>query len=186
QKVTPPGTARADWIIAAELAAHLGGDLGLEALDDIWSELAVLSPVHTDVDPAAAVDRDGVLVTGTLDRDGAEPLETPSLDAYALRLISTRAMYDQGTTLGASSSSAGLHRSPSVALNPVDFERLGVAEGDVVAVTSARATLRLPARADVGVPRGCAATVSHLDLSDAYDLIDITSPVTDVRVERIS
>ena len=31
QKVTPPGTARADWMIAAELAARLGGDLGLDS-----------------------------------------------------------------------------------------------------------------------------------------------------------
>ena len=29
QKVTPPGTARSDWMIAAELAARLGGDLGV-------------------------------------------------------------------------------------------------------------------------------------------------------------
>ena len=31
RKVTPPGTARADWMIAAELAACLGADLGLES-----------------------------------------------------------------------------------------------------------------------------------------------------------
>ena len=31
QKVTPPGTARADWMIAAELAARLGADLGVDA-----------------------------------------------------------------------------------------------------------------------------------------------------------
>ncbi|MDH3705436.1 MAG: NADH-quinone oxidoreductase subunit NuoG [Acidimicrobiia bacterium] len=186
QKVTPPGTARADWIIAAELAARLGEDLGVESLDDIWAELATVSPVHAGIDPAAAVGLEGTVVTGTLERTAAERLETPSVDAYALRLISTREMYDQGTALGACPSSAGLHRSPSVALNPVDFEKLGVAPGDVVAVTSARTVLRLPARSDAGVPRGCAALVSHLDLTDAYDLIDVTSPVTDVRVERIS
>ncbi len=30
RKVTPPGTARADWMIAAELARRLGADLGLD------------------------------------------------------------------------------------------------------------------------------------------------------------
>ncbi|HEX4904409.1 MAG TPA: NADH-quinone oxidoreductase subunit NuoG, partial [Acidimicrobiales bacterium] len=37
-KVTPPGTARDDWMIAVELAFRMGGDLGIETLDDIWSE----------------------------------------------------------------------------------------------------------------------------------------------------
>src|SRR5690606_24631301 len=36
QKVTPPGTARPDWMIAAELAFHLGGDLGFESAEAIW------------------------------------------------------------------------------------------------------------------------------------------------------
>ena len=35
QKVTPPGTARPDWMIAVDLAARLGDDLGFESLDDI-------------------------------------------------------------------------------------------------------------------------------------------------------
>ena len=40
QKVTPPGTCRADWMIAAELAFRLGGDLGLESAADAWTQLA--------------------------------------------------------------------------------------------------------------------------------------------------
>jgi NADH-quinone oxidoreductase subunit G len=46
QKVTPPGTARADWVIAAELAYRLGDDLGLESLDDIFAEMARVAPSH--------------------------------------------------------------------------------------------------------------------------------------------
>ena len=34
QRVNPPGTARADWMIAAELAFRLGGDLGVESVED--------------------------------------------------------------------------------------------------------------------------------------------------------
>ena len=46
QKVTPPGTARADWIIAAELAFRLGDDLGLESVEDVFDELTRVSRVH--------------------------------------------------------------------------------------------------------------------------------------------
>ncbi len=46
QKVTPPGTARADWVIAAELAFRLGDDLGLESVESVLAELASVSALH--------------------------------------------------------------------------------------------------------------------------------------------
>lgn len=64
QKVTPPGTARSDWMIAAELAFRLGADLGLESVDDIWAEIESLSPVHAGLTAAVLAQRgnaDGVL-----------------------------------------------------------------------------------------------------------------------------
>jgi len=61
QKVTPPGTARADWIIAAELAYRLGDDLRLESLDDIFTELAAVAPSHAGL-TLEHVGIDGVVV----------------------------------------------------------------------------------------------------------------------------
>ncbi len=64
-KVTPPGTARADWMLAAELAYRLDADLGLESIDDIWDEIERVAPAHAGItrdllrSHAAA---DGVLV----------------------------------------------------------------------------------------------------------------------------
>ncbi len=184
QKVTPPGTARPDWIIAAELALALGGDLAIQSLDDVWTELTAMSPVHAAIDPAAAAERDGVLVTGTIDYTPVEQGELPAKDAYALRLVSVRAMYDQGSSLAASPSSAGLHREPVLALHAADFEKLGVSAGDEVSVTSARGGVTLAVQSDPGVPRGSAVMVSHLGGPDPYHLIDTTTLVTDVLVER--
>jgi len=65
RKVTPPGTARADWMLAAELAYRLGGDLSLDSVAAIWSEIEALAPAHAGItrelllSPAGA---DGVLV----------------------------------------------------------------------------------------------------------------------------
>jgi predicted molibdopterin-dependent oxidoreductase YjgC len=61
QKVTPPGTARADWVIAAELAYRLGDDLRLESLDDIFTEMAAVAPSHHGL-TLEHVAIDGVLV----------------------------------------------------------------------------------------------------------------------------
>ena len=46
-KVVPPGVARADWVIATELAERLDADLGFESLDGIWSEIEQLAPAYS-------------------------------------------------------------------------------------------------------------------------------------------
>src|SRR5207248_3960354 len=43
QKVTAPGTARPDWILAAELASRLGHDLGFDSLGALFSEIERLA-----------------------------------------------------------------------------------------------------------------------------------------------
>ena len=65
RKITPPGTARSDWMIAAELARLLGSDLGLTSIEEIWTEIEALAPSHAgltwDVLRSGAA-RDGVVV----------------------------------------------------------------------------------------------------------------------------
>jgi NADH-quinone oxidoreductase subunit G len=46
QKLVAPGLARADWVIAAEIADMLGGDLGFEHIEDIWEEIERVAPAH--------------------------------------------------------------------------------------------------------------------------------------------
>ncbi|MEO7428033.1 MAG: molybdopterin-dependent oxidoreductase, partial [Acidimicrobiales bacterium] len=49
RKITPPGTARADWMIAAELSRLLGTDLELESVEQIWAEIEALAPSHAGI-----------------------------------------------------------------------------------------------------------------------------------------
>ena len=49
QKITPPGTARPDWMIAAEIAYRLGHDLEITAPEDVWEEISSRSSVHGDL-----------------------------------------------------------------------------------------------------------------------------------------
>ncbi len=53
QKIVAPGQARPDWIIAAELAGLLGGDLGFSSLDGVWEEIERLAPSHRGCSLAA-------------------------------------------------------------------------------------------------------------------------------------
>jgi NADH-quinone oxidoreductase subunit G len=67
QRVTAPGTARPDWIIAVELAHQLGHDLGLESPSAIAAEVARLAPAYAGVTPDLLDGPAGVVV----------PLPTP-------------------------------------------------------------------------------------------------------------
>lgn len=46
QKVTAPGTVRSDWMIAAELARKLGGDLGITSPEAAWTEIEQVAVSH--------------------------------------------------------------------------------------------------------------------------------------------
>ena len=111
------------------------------------------------------------------------PYVAPVLDAYSLRLVATRALYDESVSIRHSPSLSGLARQVAVRLHPGELERIGVASGGRVRVSSNRTSLTLDAIADVGVPRGSAAIEFNLPGVGAADLIDAAQPVTDVRVE---
>ena len=269
RKVTPPGTAQADWGIAAELAYRLGTDLGLESPAQIADEIAAVAPAFAGLAHGAlrtAAGQDGVVVALPARRNGhgapepepatageagtegepataagaeatvdvpptsaapAEPaavaaaeaavegdgvaddaeeaaeggagsgapevgvplpvwtiIDPPLLDAYSLRLVVTRKLYDRGTLVRSSPSLADLAEPATLRLNPQDFDRLGVGAGDDVRVTSNRGNVTVPTVPDGGVPRGIALVHANQAGGRANVLIDGNAPVTDVRVER--
>jgi anaerobic selenocysteine-containing dehydrogenase len=261
QAVTPPGTARPDWIIASELARRLGGDLRLESVDEIWDEIEELAPSHAGVTlellrspdaadgvvvplggapvtttpasaegpaltlgeaPTVAADELAAVVSddasddgdgsdgdstddvdGSAEADGDEATEpeapakpailefsappgmpeAPPNDAYSLRLVATRKLYDQGTLVQHAQSIAGLApSSTTVRVHPQDFEHLGMAPGDRARATSARGSIVLAVQPDAGVPRGSAVVGFNVG-SPVGDLIDASLPLTEIRLE---
>src|SRR5207244_2413261 len=85
QKVTAPGVAWPDWMIAAELAFRLGGDLGFDTIEGIWDEIERIAPSHAGITRAVLADRgsrDGVIVpfTSTQAVSGRfDPMATPGI-----------------------------------------------------------------------------------------------------------
>ena len=96
----------------------------------------------------------------------------PKLDAYSLRLIASRTLWDTGTLLEHSPHLAGLHPDQRLRVNPYDLDRLGVTSGDRVRAISARTSLVLDVVADPGVPKGTASLLFGLPGEGPADLID--------------
>jgi NADH-quinone oxidoreductase subunit G len=101
QLVTDHGVAWPDWMIASELAARLGVDLGFTRLEDIWDEVVTVSPVHAGAGYELISEqraRDGVPVP--LDRDGEgarnprplDPMADPGIASAELHKLSPTAL----------------------------------------------------------------------------------------------
>ena len=110
-------------------------------------------------------------------------IDPPLLDAYSLRLVVTRKLYDRGTLVRSSPSLADLAEPATLRLHPQDFDRLGVAAGDDVRVTSNRGNVTVPTVPTRRAP-GIALIHANQAGGRANVLIDGNAPVTDVRVER--
>jgi NADH-quinone oxidoreductase subunit G len=188
QKVTPVGSARPDWVIAGDLAARLGTDFGFPDAAGVWDEITRVSPAHAPLTAdVLARHRDGALVCGPDEPFGLddEHRDVPLASAYDFRLSVSRKLYDAAVGTSRSPSLAGLAPGARLHLHPLDFERLGVPDGTAVKVTSAVASAAAEAVPDSAVPRGVAWMAFNQPNVAAADLVDVTAPVNDVKVETL-
>jgi predicted molibdopterin-dependent oxidoreductase YjgC len=118
--------------------------------------------------------------------DAPAPAAAPR-DSYALRLVAGRTLYGNDRVTSTSPSLARLaHAEARLHVSSRDRDRIGVADGTVVRVTSPRSSIELPLHADASTPEGVAFIAVNRDGAGARDLIDLDAPVTDVRVETVS
>ena len=96
------------------------------------------------------------------------------------------ALYGADAVVAATPALAALMREPTLGLSARDRDRLGVHDGDRVRVTTVRGSVDLAVQTDAQTPAGTAWIVANAAGPGAPDLIDLTSPVTELRVETIS
>ncbi|HEY5013611.1 MAG TPA: NADH-quinone oxidoreductase subunit NuoG [Acidimicrobiia bacterium] len=137
-----------------------------------------------DVDPDEVAPESVSATTLSWDRKFGST-ETPARDAYALRLVTGHTLYDGGRAVTSSPAIAGLAHDITLLVSGTDLSRIGVVEGTTVKVTSAHTTLELAVHVDTRLPAGVARLTFAPNAPGAADLIDISAPVTDVRVETL-
>jgi NADH-quinone oxidoreductase subunit G len=194
QRVTPAGTSRADWMVAAELADLLGhSELAdtLAAATSITDAIASTVPAYAAATrPALKDNRDGVLAVNEPAAAGTSALGQTTVadrNAYDYRIVLGRHLYDRATMTAMSPSLTGLAGTAAAYVNPADWDKIAAPQegptGGTVRLTGARGPVRLPLRSDSAIPRGAVFVPFNNDGSEVQSLIDASAGATDVRIE---
>ena len=182
-RVTPAGTSRPDWMIAHELAARLGSPVDVVDPAALTAELYGAEVVASLEEDAWG---DGVLIP-VVPQPAWEPPAAPTdlggTDAYSLRVVISRKLYDQGTLVQHCPNSAGLAEAATARVGTDDASKLGVTDGAVVRLSAHGRSIALPAVVDAGVPKGTIVVPTAHDGADPRALVDASRVVVEARVE---
>ncbi len=187
-KVTTTGTARPDWMIAAELSLMLDFDGGLAevaTVDEITAAIAADVPGFAGVTlDALAADRNGVLAEVVPAPLAPVVQRARQRNSYDHRLVVSRKLYDRAVGTAMSHSIAKLGPGSGAHLHPLDVDALGVATGDDVQLIGEKATAILSVVANPAVPRGIVWAPFNQG-GAVEDLIDGEAAVIDVKIEVV-
>ncbi len=215
--IDPVGDSLPDWEIVCRVSAAMGHPMPYESAEDIFREITTLVPAYAGISysrmgidglawPCPTPDHPG---TPFLHKDKfvrgkglfhavhhKDPAELPDLE-YPF-FLSTGRMYAHYHTGTMTRVSPHLHAEQPhgyVDIHPEDAARLGVKDGDMVAVTSRRGRVEAPVRlrsslvpGNVFIPMHfCEAPANVLTSSDAYDpLVKIPEyKVSAVKIEKL-
>jgi formate dehydrogenase major subunit len=184
--VDPPGLARDDHWIIAELALRLGHDWGHPSLEQAWDELRSLSPMHRGMSyerleelggiqwPCPSEDHPGSLflhgrlwmnpVEGRPAPFSVTPWQPPidELDhEFPIRLTTGRRLDSYNTGVQSELYDSPLRRGETIDLHPEDAASLDVEPGETVQISSRRGSINAPVRLDSNLRPGLAFMTFH-------------------------
>ena len=166
--VDAPGEAKADWEIISELSTKMGYPMKYSSAKEIFYEVINVTPSYAGMTyerlekeglqwPCPTADHPG---TKFLHKDRFSrglglfhaieyipPAELPD-EEYPLFLSTGRVLYHYHTGTMTTRAQGPSERYPEslVEINPLDAEKLGISEGQIVKVTSRRGTIQAKAQ----------------------------------------
>jgi formate dehydrogenase major subunit len=184
----PPGQAKDDILIIAEMAKRLGVDWGELTPRAAWDELRSLSPMHRGMtyerleamngiqwpcldedDPGSTFLHERLWEEDPEVRGPAAPFSVvpfePPVDElseeFPIRLTTGRRLDSFNTGVQSGLYSSPLRRKEAVCISPEDAGRLGVAEDERVQVSSRRGKVEAPVHVDLTLRPGLAFMTLH-------------------------
>ncbi len=199
----PPGNARDDLWIIAEIAKRLGRDWAHPSAEELWNEVRSLAPIFAGMS-YERLEREGGLHWPCYDENHPgelflhsrlwndpvggppapfsvvehdPPVERPDAE-YPFTLTTGRRLDSYNTGVQTGGYTSPLRRGESLDISPEDADRLGVLNGDPVRVTSRRGSVVAPARIDRSLRAGLVFMTLHFQDEVKVNLltIDETDP----------
>jgi predicted molibdopterin-dependent oxidoreductase YjgC len=182
----PPGQARDDIEIVCEIARRMGFDMTYASAEEVWDELRSLSPMHAGMS-YEKLERLGGVQWPCYDEEDTgspflhgrlwdEPVTGPLApfnvvvhdppvdeldDDFPIRLTTGRRLDSYNTGVQSGGYTSPLRRGETLDLSPEDCERLGIADGEEVLISSRRGSVTAPVRIDASLRPGLAFMTLH-------------------------
>jgi len=197
--VEPPGQARTDWEIIADLATRMGYKMKYRSAEEIFAEFTELTPSYAGISYKRLEKEGGIQWpcptpkhpgTPYLHKDKfvrgkglfhavefIPPAELPDKD-YPLLLTTGRVLYHYHTGSMTRRDDGLNFRYPEgqVEMHPVDAMEMGVADGERVRIASRRGRIEMPVMVTPRSPQGTVFIPFHFFEAAANQL---TNPVLD-------
>ena len=202
--IDPPGNARDELWIISEIAKRLGHDFGNPTAEGAWDEFRTVAPdfaggmSYARLDALSGIQwpcpdeshpgttflharlwespRGGMPAPfSVVEHSG--PVEMPDAE-YPLLLTTGRRLESYNTGVMTGGYDSALHRGESLDISPEDATRLGLADGELVRVSSRRGTVVAPARVDSALHAGLVFMTLHFpdEINTNVLTIDVTDP----------
>jgi len=209
--VSPPGQAKTDWEILCDLSTRMGYPMSYANAEEIFEEIRTLTPSYAGISYQRI--EDGGLPwpcpteahpgTPFLHKDGnfsrglgaftaidyIPPGELPD-EEYPIRLSTGRSLYHYHTGTMTRRASALNEHVPAAELemHPLQAEKLGIQDGEMVKVSTRRGSLKLKAKITENIAPGVAFTTFHFSETPANILTssEFLDPVAKIPEYKVS
>jgi len=194
----PPGDAKDDLWIVAQMAKRLGRDFGEPTAEALWDEMREHSPLHRGMSYARLEAMGGIQWPCPDDQhEGSpflherlweEPVRGPKApfhpcehkepaealdDEFPLRLTTGRRLSEFNTGVQSKGLASPLVKDEALEVSPQDLAALSLLEGQRVRVRSRRGAVEVPVRVDRGLPKGLVFLSFHQPESVDTNLLTI-------------
>jgi formate dehydrogenase major subunit len=197
--INPPGQARTDWQVIAELATRMGYTMAYPSVSEIWDEIAALSPSFAGISHVRLAQKSLSWPVPTANHPGSDVLftdrfpkglgkfspaefapaqELPDDDfPFVLNTGRYREHWHTGTMTRRAKALDALSPEPLADMHPDDLQMLGIHDGEFVRLRSRRGEIALKARASRRMTRGSVFIPFHFKEAAANMLtIDALDP----------
>jgi formate dehydrogenase major subunit/formate dehydrogenase alpha subunit len=173
-----------DWKITAEIAKNMGYDMSYSKAEDVFHEIARVSPLHRDLIYQDIENGENIYpYKGEPLRDMREEIAAVRSDISAedgrLYLGIERPLFHSGTLSTHAPAMLNIYPRPVVRISARHAGTAGIKDGDIVRVTSGRGTLELPAVISNDSEMSSAMICNNFDGRNSFRLAGtVLDPVT--------